>query len=304
MNPLLAAVLWPILTGAGLAVAALPRAWELRLGALLGRLALSVDSKRRRIAGDNIRRCLPELDAAGRNALLRANYEHYGRLCLELLHMFCPLPGHYRRYVEANAVVDNLDVWSRADAKGKGTIIVTGHFANWEMMGIAGLRGLRAMVTGRRLKPAWLNARIVAARLSVNTRTASGRRILPELIRWVKEGNSSVFILDQYAAPPAGVPVRFFGVLADTQAAVGLVAQRTGAPVLMLFQRRDRVGTIHDVFEDVPLGEAQLKDPAAAAQELAARVERWIRAQPDQWLWAHRRFKNVVWPDDDSDRKT
>lgn len=298
MNPLLGALLWVVLTAAGLAVSFLPRGLELWLGPKLGRLALALDFKRRAIARDNIRRCLPKLGPAGWEKLLRENYEHYGNLALELLHMFSPLPGHYRRYVEKNAVVDNMDCWRQADSRGAGTIIVTGHFANWEMMGIAGLRGIKAMVTGKRLKPEWLNRRIVAARLSVETRTASGRRILPELIRWVKEGRTSVFILDQYAAPPAGVPVEFFGVQVDTQAAVGLVAQRTGAPVLMLFQRRDERGIIHDVFEEVALSEAQLKDPAASTQELAARVEAWIRAHPAQWLWAHRRFKNVVWPDE------
>ncbi len=215
-----------------------------------------------------------DVDAFGfehrRAALLKENYEHYGILFFELLHMYSPIPGHYFRYVEKNAVVDNLEVFKRLDARGKGTIVVTGHFANWEMMGIAGIRGVNVLVTGKTVKPPWLNRKVVASRKSINVRTASGKRILPEIIRWVKQGNTSVFIMDQYAPPPTGVPVEFFGVKVDTQAGVGLVANRTGAPIFTVFQRRDDKGIIHDVFEEVVLTEAELNDPVLATQALSS----------------------------------
>lgn len=296
MNPLLALALRPPLLLLGLLAALLPRGLELRLGRRLGRLGMRLAAGRRRIAQENIRRCLPELSASQRQRLLIENFEHYGMLFFELAHVFCPLPGHYRRYVEKNAVVDGMDVFERLAARGKGTIAVTGHFANWEMMGVAGLRGIDVMVTGRRLKPEWLDSVVVGARRACNTRTASGKRVLPELIRWVKAGKTSVFILDQHAAPPAGVLARFFGAEVGTNGAVGLVAQRTQAPLFMAFQRRDERGVIHAVFEEVVLDEATLADPLRCTQALAERVEAWIRAHPAQWLWAHRRFKNAVWP--------
>ncbi len=297
MNPLLSALLRVPVFLLGLFVTALPRPVELRLGRLLGRLGKLLDVKRRRIAEENIRRCLPELSAEQRAGLLTENFEHYGILVLELAHMFSPIPGHYRRYAEKNAVAEGLEAFERLNKRGKGTIAVTGHFANWELMGIGGLHGINCMVTGRRLKPDWLNDVVVGARAALNGRTASGRRILPELLRWIKEGNTSAFILDQYAAPPAGVLVRFFGVEVGTNGAVGLVAQRTGAPIFMVFQRRDERGIIHAVFEEAVLDDETLQDPLKCTQALAARVEAWIRANPAQWLWAHRRFKNVVWPE-------
>lgn len=274
----------------------LPRSWELWLGRRLGRLALTLDPRRRKIAEENIRRCLPELGPSGQKKLLRENYEHMGVLTFELLHMYSPIPGHYRRYVEKNAVVDNFEVYEHLNARGKGTIAVTGHFGNWEMMGIAAVRGMKGLVTGKRVKPEWLNTMVVNARKSLGVGTASGRRILPELIRWTKTGNTSVFILDQYAAPPAGVPVEFFGIKVDTQSAVGLVAARTGAPIFMVYQRRDSQGIIHDVLEEAVLAEAELKDPVLATQALALKIEAWLRKNPAQWLWVHRRFKNAVWP--------
>lgn len=295
MNPFLSALIWLPVNALGLLVTCFPRPFELWLGPRLGRLALLVDRKRKAIARENIRRCLPELGALGQEELLRKNFEHYGMLVLEIAHMFSPIKGHYRRYVEKNAVVENLESWLAAKAKG-GSIVVTGHFANWEMMCIAAIRGVNVMITGKRLKPEWLNARIVNARLSCNTRTASGRRILPELLRWIKEGETSGFILDQYAAPPAGLPARFFGATVDTQGVVGLVVQRTGAPVFMVYQRRDERGVIRAIFEEIVFSEDEIKSPALVTQKLAGKVEGFIRSNPAQWTWGHRRFKNAVWP--------
>lgn len=298
MNPVLSGLLWIVLTTAGLAVSLLARRVELWLGSRLGGLLLVLDPKRRKIAYDNIRRCLPELKEEGWQRLLKENYEHYGILALELLHMFSPWPGHFRRYTLQNAVVDQFENWKRAHAKGKGSIIVSGHFANWEIMAIAAIQGVPATMATRPLKPEWLNRKIEAARLSVGTKTAYGRRILPLLMRTLRNGETVGFVMDQYAPPPMGVPATFFGVKVDTQAAVGPLAQRTGAAVVPLFQRRDTEGIVHIVCEpEVDLSPAG-DDPAKAAQILAARVEEWIRKNPSQWLWVHRRFKNVIWPEE------
>lgn len=90
----------------------------------------------------------------------------------------------------------------------------------------------------------------------------------------------------------------FFGIAVDTLAAVGTFAQRTGAAILPVYQRRDASGTVRVVIEpELDLGEAR-KDPAASTALLTARIEEWIRRKPAQWLWAHRRFKNVTWPDE------
>jgi lauroyl/myristoyl acyltransferase len=61
-------------------------------------------------------------------------------------------------------------------------------------------------------------------------------------------------------------------------------------------QERDRDGIVHIRFEpEMILGDA-LEDPTKATTILSQKVESWIRANPPQWLWAHRRFKNVIWP--------
>jgi len=297
LNPLVSGIAWFALNGVALVVSCFPRRFELWLGPKLGRLFLLVDPKRRRIAADNIRNCFPDWSEERRARLLKENYEHYGLLGLELLHQLSPIPGHYRRFALKNSVVDNFEVFERLNARGRGTIIVTGHFANWEIAGVAATRGIRVMVTGKTIKPAWLNERLFKSREAIDARTASGKRILPEVLRWIKQGNCGAFIMDQYLAPPAGVMVKFFGVEVATQGVVGLVVKRTGAPIFMCFQRCDENGVIHVIFEEAALTQEELDDPLKVTQRLASEIENRLRKNPAQWLWVHRRFKNVVWPD-------
>ncbi|MFI5348409.1 MAG: lysophospholipid acyltransferase family protein [Elusimicrobiota bacterium] len=293
MNPALALALRVPLHGLGLLVAALPRPVEIALGRMGGRLALFVDYKRRQITYDNIRRCLPELGPAGWEALMRENFEHYGVLTLELLHMFTPIEGHWRAYVQRTARLDGYENWARANAKGNGALFCSAHLANWELMAAAGaLAGIPITIVTRRLKPEWLHLWMEKARLSTGVRALYQPRTMPGVLRGLRDGAAVGFVMDQYMPPPMGKPLTFFGVSVNTLTAIAPLARRTNAPITPVTQRRGADGTVVIAIEpEFALG----ADDDSDNQRLSDLVEKWIRAEPGQWLWAHRRFKNVDW---------
>lgn len=277
----------------GLLVALLPRTWEMALGAGLGRLALLIDPLRRKIAQDNIARCLPELDPNRRRALLEKNYEHYGRLVLELAHMFTPIPGHFVSYCKRVAFLEGYENWEAAHRRGKGVIFCSAHLANWELaVSIGALSGIPITIVTRRLKPAWLHEWMEKARLSTGVRAAYQPHTIPAVMKTLRAGGGIVFVMDQYMPPPMGQPLRFFGVEVDTLAAVAPLARRTGAAILPIRPLREDDGRMRIIIEPEHVLGA---DDGQDSQRLADMVETCIRAQPAQWLWAHRRFKNVDW---------
>ncbi len=295
MNPLLSGFLRVLLFAVGAAATALPRRFELWAGPRLGRLLLSVDGRRRRIAYDNIRRCLPELGEKGWRDLLERNYEHYGILVFELMHLFSPMRGHYRRYALSIMRLHGFENWKSAHDRGKGVLFASSHLGNWEMIAAAGNSMSLTMVT-RRNKPEWFRKKLESARAELNIREAYDPRTLPIILKALRKGESVGFVVDQYAPPPAGVAVKFFGAPVHTLSALGPLAQRTGAAILPVSSYRDGVGLIHVVIEpELRLDPAVKEDPAASTQILASKVEEWIRQRPEQWLWLHRRFKNVEW---------
>lgn len=300
MNPVLALFLRLPIHGLGLFVTFLPRSWEVALGRFCGRVTLLVDRKRPKIAAENIRRCLPELGPAGWDELLKKNFEHYGILVLELSHMFSPIPGHWRRYVEKNVRVVGLDRWKKAHARGKGELYVSTHIANWEFCAAIGsIHGMDVMIVTRNLKPRWLHDWMEKVRLTTGVSAAYQPRTMPTVMKHLRKGAGTVFVLDQYMPPPMGSPLRLFGVMVDTLAAVAPLARRTGAAILPVSARRGKDGIVTVTIEpEVTLSESDADDN----QRLATIVEDWMRANPEQSLWGHRRFKHVDWSA--VDRKT
>ncbi|UPT74624.1 MAG: hypothetical protein M0D55_02515 [Elusimicrobiota bacterium] len=293
MNPVLALLLRIPVHGVGMLVACLPRSWEMALGGFLGRVALLFNSRHARVARENISRCLPHLSAEEQKALLRANYEHYGRMVLELSHMFAPVPGHFRRYVVANVAVEGYENWTKAAARGKGVLFLGSHLANWEFAAAVGaIREMPITIVTRRLKPAWLHDWMERTRLSVGVRAAYQPRTIPTVMKALRDNGGVVFVMDQYMPPPMGEPMRLFGVMVHTLAAIAPLARRTGAAILPVLPKRMPDGRVRIIIEpEIPLGD----DDKADNQRLADRVETWMRENPDQALWAHRRFKDVDW---------
>ncbi len=296
MNPILSLLLWTILTGAGFIVSFFPRTLEMRLGKALGRFLLFVGGSRRRIAIENIKRCLPELSPFERTALLKKNFEHYGILALELLHIFSPFPGHYLKYVRKIVSVEGLENWQKAHKQGHGVLFMSTHLANWEIPSIiAALKGVPVTVITRQLKPAWLDKKITSLRSLAGCGSAYKDQRLTAVLKGLHNQKSICFVLDQYIAPPAGIAVKFFTAQVHTFGVFGLFSKRAKAPIVPVFQTRDEKGIIHVVLEPAINPEEIPEDPKEFTQALSLKVEGWIRKNPSQWLWVHRRFKHAIW---------
>jgi KDO2-lipid IV(A) lauroyltransferase len=276
-------------------VADLPRSWEMALGAFLGRIALGFNTRHVRVARENLARCFPELSEERRRDLLKENYEHYGRMVLELAHMFAPMPGHFRSYVQRNVQIEGYENWERARARGKGVLFLGSHIANWEFAAsIGAIKDMPVTIVTRRLKPAWLHDWMEKVRLSVGVRATYQPRTIPTVMKALRDNGGVVFVMDQYMSAPMGEPMRLFGVKAWTLAAIAPLARRTGAAILPVLPKREADGRVRIIIEpEIALSD----DDKADNQRLADRVEEWMRAVPGQALWAHRRFKDVDWND-------
>ncbi|HVC08393.1 MAG TPA: hypothetical protein VNH15_00455 [Elusimicrobiota bacterium] len=284
-----------LLSALGLFASALPRRLEVSLARTLGRLVFQARLFKRRVVESNVKRCLPKLSFAERRRLIRNNYEHYGLLLFEYMHFFSPFKGHWRRYVPTVARMEGFEHWEKAHARGRGVIFFCSHLGSWEAGAASiALSGVEATIVTTVLTPRWLHDKITACRDSVGMKAAYHPGSMPAVLKTLRRGGSVAFMNDQYAAPPMGLPAVFFGTSVDTLAVVGPLARRTGAAVLPLHTFRAADGMTTAVIEpELELGDA-LDDASAATQRVASRVESWVRANPEHWLWMHRRFKNVA----------
>jgi len=266
---------------------------------LAGKILYHLLPLRRRVVLENLRRVygasVPEAEI---RRIAQAHYAHLGRLLPE----FIAFPWLSAAQRAARTRVENVEAIVAAHAQGKGVIIVTGHFGNWEVSTAAGIASFpqaqgRFYFVRRPFKPQWLDAVIIRrfrqAGFGVLPKTGSLDAILDRLAA----GDIVVFPFDQHAGPRDGVEVDFFGHPAGTFRSVALIAQASGAPVLPAASWREPDGR-HVLRFEAPLELLQREDVGeeirANTRLFNASLERMILRHPEQWWWVHRRWK--AWP--------
>jgi lauroyl/myristoyl acyltransferase len=250
---------------------------------------------------ENLRRVFGEVvSKAEIRRLAQAHYGHLARLCVEFL--WFPWLSEERR--SAMVRVENLDALLAASAKGKGVLIVTGHFGNWEVATVAGLhqypqaRG-RFCFVRRAFKPRWVDAVVSRRFRHAGLGIVSKHGGLGAILDRLAAQDAVVFPFDQHAARRDGVVVDFFGHPASTFRSLAILALNTGAPVVPGASWREPDGTHVLRFEDaLPLIECPSVSEAIRRNSLAynAALERLILRHPEQWWWVHRRWKETPAP--------
>lgn len=118
------------------------------------------------------------------------------------------------------------------------------------------------------------------------------RRDVRGSMRALKHGRTLWYGPDQDYGLVQGLFAPFFGVQAATVYATARFAEKTGAAVvpfthIRLPGSRGYKVTIHPQLKSFPVGNDLID-----ATRINQLIEKFILLQPDQYLWAHRRFKN------------
>ena len=272
---------------------ALPERIAFAVGRFLGRVWYAVDARHRKIALENLTRAFgSRMTAAEREALARSHFIHLGYTFIET----CRLRGLTAARLREVIRVEGLEHMERARARGRGIVLVTGHFGSWEVLGRAVplLIGETLALVARPLDNSLLDTWIAGIR------TAGGNQVIPKrhafrgVIGRLRAGGIVGMLIDQNVAREQGVFVDFLGTPACTTTAATMAARRTGAALLPVVCPRHAPGRFTVRFEkEIPVavtGDVH-RDIVAATAEATAALAAFIREHPEQWFWVHRRWK-------------
>ena len=143
------------------------------------------------------------------------------------------------------------------------------------------------------------------AAASAARRRCAGRGPAAKLLHALRHGRVIGLLIDQDIDAP-GAFVEFFGRPAWTPTGAALLALRSRCPVVTGFAVRRGDGTMRLEFDPPvapPAGDDLEADVARLTAALTARIERQVRAHPEQWVWMHRRWRHqpgdgeTVWRD-------
>jgi KDO2-lipid IV(A) lauroyltransferase len=266
---------------------------------LAGRVLYRLFPLRRGVILDNLRRVYgATLTDDGIVELAQAHYAHLWRLAGEFLRFRWLSQERQRALVR----IENLDAFADAYLQGKGVLLLTGHFGNWEVATVAGIGGFPQMrgrfhFVRRALKPEWFD-RLVTRRFQRAGFGVLGKRgSLDAMLERLANGDAIVFAFDQHASPPDGIAVDFFGAPAWTFKSLAIIALATGAPVVPATSWREAEGRHVLRFEaPIPAVEHASTNEAILLTTRAynAALERLVLRRPEQWYWVHRRWKTVA----------
>ena len=251
------------------------------------RRALVLESMRR-VFGDVV----PEEEII---KLAQAYYGHYATFAKEFLTLKFMSKARRENYVR----VENKESPIRAHEKGRGLLLLTGHFGNWEASTSAAIKQFPEYknlfyFVRRPIKPGWLNELIAwrDRRNGFGTLAKSGS--LDTMLDLLAKGAIIVFVYDQHAGRKDGVVVDFLGHPAGTFKSLALLALATGAPVIPAASWREPDGTHVLRFEN-PL---ELIECESAGETIKKNTQlyndalgRMLLRHPEQWIWMHRRWK-------------
>ncbi len=282
-----------LLKGIGGLTAFLPWRLAVHFGGFLGMLSFYVLGRERKRSYEGLRIAFgAEKSEQALGIIARRHFCNLGKGLIEILN----LKNLKKDRLEKLISVEGEEYLKAAEASGKGTILITGHIGNWELMAAAlSIRGYHLHVIATPLYDPRIDEAVIKIRAGFNIETisrgtpSSSRKILNVL----RSKEILGLLIDQDTRVD-GVFVNFFNKKAHTPAGAAQLALRSGAATMMCFVTR-LPGDRHRITIEKPMRLFQSghkeKDIEANTAMFTSRIEEHVKQYPDQWVWMHRRWK-------------
>ncbi|MCS7013561.1 MAG: lysophospholipid acyltransferase family protein [Chloroherpetonaceae bacterium] len=262
------------------------------LAAWIGQLLDRRIKLRRSLIEENLRYAFPEKSEPELQQLVRQIYLEQAIYFLEILRL--PLV-RTRQDAEALFEIDASLIESRCFSQGRGGIVVSAHFGNWELMAVCWALCVRPIaIVYKPLSNRWLNARLNQWRTACGNELISMQDAARLGLRRLREGKLLALLSDQ-SGHSDGFYLPFLGRPASVFLGAAVFALRTGLPLLLAMPIRTALGKYRIEFSEIPTSDLSYSTESIhqLAQRYTEAIERYIRRYPAQWFWLHNRWKHI-----------
>jgi KDO2-lipid IV(A) lauroyltransferase len=266
---------------------------NLRTARFLGRLLWKYYHRGRQRALHNLRASFPEKSEQWIWETGRRSFEHIAMLAVDVL--FTPRlvkKDNWRDYSQYK----NVERAKWMMQEGRGLLMVTGHYGNFEIMGyLMALFGFNIYSIARPLDNKFINNYLYGVRRLAGQKIIDKKGAAELMAKTAASGATLCFIADQDAGRK-GIFVDFFGRKASTYKSIGLLAITCNLPIAVGYSRRIgnrfffELGVNRIIF---PGEWADKDDPLEwVTAEYTRAIEEFVRQDPTQYWWLHRRWKH------------
>lgn len=274
--------------------ARLPRTIAYPLCALGGELYFWLNPKHSHKAVENFAVLLADEPTAARVRLTaRRSFRNYSKSLFDFFRQMTIDPD----LIEVDTYVEGAEHLDAALAEGRGVVLVTPHFGNWDLAAaLTAARGYAIVALADRFTPPEVDRLVLLGRNRtgigiVTLDSGSLRRTLQAL-----RSNIIVAILVDRPQREGGVGVDFFGAPAWFPSGAARFALRADAPILFGYVgRRPGDRTFFGCYQPLALPPRtgdETEDIRAWTQAMVHAIEDLLRQYPDQWYMFRR-----MWPE-------
>jgi Kdo2-lipid IVA lauroyltransferase/acyltransferase len=261
-------------------------------GAVARRLGPLVPAHR--VGRANLRAAFPEKDDAWISETLRGAWENLGRVAGEYVHLGTLWDYDIAHPNTGRIVTDDAPLFVAMRDDGKPALCFAAHLGNWELPAVmAAAHDMPSAVLYRMPNNKAVAREISRIRAPLMGRLIRSRAQAPlEMAAALERGEHLGMLVDQRFS--RGVDVTFFGRHCKANPSIARLARQFDCPVvgirvIRLPDHRFRIAA-EGPFE-LPRDAAGRVDVQRSTQLITSVIERWVRENPDQWLWFHRRWR-------------
>lgn len=284
---------WFMATTAGLL-----RPWSVRaIGNCLGSLYYRCSKRYREVALKNLRAAYG--GEADIEPIAREVFRHFTREALQFFYVL----SLNREQIDSAVELVGREHLDQALVCGRGCVVVTGHYGNWEMLARKmAIQGYKINVIARDSDDPGITGITTRIRESGGYRVFDKDQPVIGAYRALKANEILGILPDQN--DQSGIFADFFGRPAATAPGPAVLALKSGAPIVPAFCERLSEGryraVVYPALEFEPTGNEE-SDVAELTRLVNAAIEAQIRRNPSQWLWLHDRWK--LSPEDPNEGK-
>jgi len=276
-------------------IGSLPPRWGLGIGAGLGHLSYRLLRSRREVTLENLRNACPDKSEQEIDAIALAVFRNMGKLFYEICWFTCMNDEELLGYVK----ISGMEHIQAAYEKGRGVLVLTAHFGNWELMPVLGaLLKYPCSYVYRPLDTTALEKFLARTRTRYGGAKIPKKRSFRKILKFLDRKGLVFLLMDQNVQRKEAVFVPFFSRPAATNKGLALLALKTGAPVVPIFLIREETGFKGLILPEVPRIDTGDKEKDIEANTFAYNrvIESVVREYPEQWFWVHRRWKTRPLP--------
>ena len=266
----------------------MPVSWVKKSGKFTGNFVYRFHRRRRSIALKQLKMAFPSWNKEKIAQVAEESFENLGETIFETLKK-----ADYGKNIEKWVKNENISVLEKV--KNSGAILVSGHFANWELvtfsLEMAKVEGIFLVKEfdnlTKKIAERWRNTSSPWEFVNIESSN------LPFKIAKTLKKKKIIYIMLDTDSSAKSLECTFFGKKTNVVSSSARIAKKYQIPVISCFNYRSKQGKHifrYDLLSSPPYQESELE----LTQKYTVEIEKHIRKYPNQWRWAVARWKTEL----------